>query len=221
MAGCEGVLTLRAAAAVELIHCASLIVDDLPCMDDELERRGRPAVHRVFGEATALLSAFGLVSLAARSVVEVQCSPSELSHLIRFQIQLLKILDASGLCEGQDLDLRLSGDSRESERHRVNELKTVPLFDLAAQAGIMFLDPGAFESRSLRKFAQEFGRAYQIADDYIDGEIADCAVVEQQLAKASQCIDPFLPAGGELRAMLDYIHERCNETQRKTNLRHR
>ncbi len=80
-----------------------------------------------------MLASFGLVALAGRCVVDLRCSPTELSSLIHFQIELLKLLDASGLCEGQDLDLRLEGDTRNHQRAKVNELKTVPLFDLAAQ----------------------------------------------------------------------------------------
>ena len=171
LCGQENALTLRAAAAVELIHCASLVVDDLPCMDDDAMRRDRPAAHVAFGEATALLAAFGLVALAARSVVEQPCPPARVPSLIRFQCELLAVLDASGLCEGQDLDLRLDEEDRDSSREHINDLKTVPLFVLAAQAGLMFIDPDSPQARSLRAFAREFGRAFQAVDDYLDDEI--------------------------------------------------
>jgi farnesyl diphosphate synthase len=209
LVGHDNELTLRAAAAVEILHCASLVVDDLPCMDDEAERRGRPTTHKVYGDATALLASFGMVALAGRCVVDIRCTPTELSSLIRFQIELLKMLDASGLCEGQDLDLKLTGDSRESQRARVNEMKTVPLFDLAAQAGLLFCDPNTLATRQLRRFAQEFGRAYQIADDYLDGEIEDFETVMAQLKRAGDCLEAYRPAAGELQGMLDYLHERC------------
>lgn len=219
--GMENELTLRAASAVEILHCASLVVDDLPCMDNEDERRGRPTTHKVYGHATALLASFGLVALAGRCVVDIRCSPTEMSNLIHFQIELLKLLDATGLCEGQDLDLRLSGDSRDAQRSRVNELKTVPLFDLAAQAGLLLSDPNTFETRLLRRFAQEFGRAYQIADDYLDGEITDLKVVMSQLQLAADCLEAFRPAAGELQAMLNYLHARCTQHSRTPDLRHR
>lgn len=208
-------LTLRAAAAVELLHCASLVVDDLPCMDDETQRRGRPTTHRVYGQSTALLSAFGLVSLAARSVVDVCCHPTELSRLIHFQVELLKLLDASGLCGGQELDLRLTGTDREISRSRINEMKTVPLFDLAAQAGLLFADPTARTTRLLRHFAQEYGRAYQLADDFMDGEVRDFRVVASQILCAGALLDAFRPADHELQGMLDYLHERCTTHNRQ------
>ena len=94
-------LAIRGAAAVELLHCASLIVDDLPCMDDSPMRRAAPSVHVKFGEATAILAAFGLVALAARKLVEVDCPPLYRERVIEFQIQLLRSLDCSGLIAGR------------------------------------------------------------------------------------------------------------------------
>jgi farnesyl diphosphate synthase len=208
LAGADNELTLRAAAAVEILHCASLVVDDLPCMDNEDERRGRPTTHKVHGEFTALLASFGLVSLSARAVVQQRCSPTELSALIRFQIELLNVLDASGLCEGQDLDLRLTGDERERLRARMIELKTVPLFVLAAQAGLMFTDPKALPARVLRKFAREYGLAFQIVDDYLDGECADFATVDAQLRRCRETLAPLAPAAGPLEEMVDYLYAR-------------
>ena len=119
--------TLRAACAVELLHSASLIVDDLPCMDNSALRRNRPAAHIQFGEATALLAAFALVGLAARTVAD----------LPPFQLHLLRMLDSSSLVGGQALDLALQGPERESQRARVTDLKTVPLFELAVEAGLL------------------------------------------------------------------------------------
>ncbi len=210
LAGSENELTLRAAAAVEILHCASLVVDDLPCMDNEEMRRGRPTTHKVHGEFTALLASFGLVSLSARCVVEQRCSPTELSALIRFQIELLKVLDASGLCEGQDLDLRLTGDERERMRARMIELKTVPLFVLAAQAGLMFSDPKSLPARVLRRFASEYGMAFQIVDDYLDGECDDFSAVDDCLRRCRETLAPLAPAAGPLDEMIEYLYARCH-----------
>lgn len=221
LAGADGELTLRAAAAVELLHCASLVVDDLPCMDDESVRRDQPSAHVVFGEPTTLLASFGLVALAARSVVEVRCSPTELSALIEFQIQLLKMLDPDSLIAGQDLDLRLTGEERDAQRTQVSELKTVPLFELAARAGLLFMDGEAMMARGLRRFAREYGLAFQMTDDYLDGEIKEAVAVEAQLSRARACLTPFEPAAGELEQLVEFLHARIHESNRTPNRRHR
>jgi geranylgeranyl diphosphate synthase type II len=208
--GSEEALSLQAAAAIELVHCASLIVDDLPSMDNAAIRRGRPAVHVAFGEATAMLAAFGLVALAARCPVEVHCAPSMLSGVIRFQIELLKVLDANGLCEGQDLDLRVASADRDLLRARVNELKTVPLFELCAHAAVICCDPDSTEARALRRFSCEFGRAFQLVDDLLDGEIDDPSPATRSLVTARRCLLPLEPAAGELHELIDYLHERIH-----------
>jgi geranylgeranyl diphosphate synthase, type II len=208
LSGQSGTLTLRAACSVEIIHCASLIVDDLPCMDDEQMRRDRPATHVAFGEATALLSAFGLVAIASRGVVEQPCPPAQVSGLISFQCALLRVLDASGLCEGQDLDLKVAATDRDRLRSKVNEMKTVPLFELAAHAGTMFSDPDSSMARSLRAFARDFGRAFQIVDDYLDHEIADLSEVLRSLDQARSHLVAFDPAASELHELIDYLHAR-------------
>ena len=209
LCGHDNALTLRAAAAVEILHCASLIVDDLPCMDNSPERRNRPAAHVAFGEPTALLAAFGLVALAARSIVEQPCPPALLPSLIRFQSQLLRALDVCGLCEGQDLDLRAKPCERAQLRDCMNELKTVPLFDLAAQAGLLFTDPESVLARTLRQFGREFGRAFQLVDDYLDGEVDDREAVEARLRRAEQVLAPLGPAAAELLEMVEVLRARC------------
>lgn len=201
--------TLRAAAAVEILHCASLIVDDLPCMDDAPTRRNRPATHIAFGESTALLAAFGLVALAARSVVEQPCLPSQLPSLVRFQSCLLRALDVCGLCEGQDLDLRASGCERAQLRECLNEMKTVPLFELAARAGLLFSDPRSQTARTLIRFSRDFGRAFQLVDDFLDKEIASLAAVEASLRRAEKTLAPLHPVPVELLEMVEVLRARC------------
>lgn len=207
--GVDCASVLRAAAAVELFHCASLIIDDLPCMDDASTRRGEPTVHIRYGEANAVLAAFGLVALAARSLAE---GPVEdRSRLLAFQLHLLKALDCSALIAGQALDLHLTGDRREQQRLRVTELKTVPLFQLAVQAGALFADLSPVESVALREFGTAFGTAFQTADDYIDGECFDLTELESQLATARGCLVPFGGAASELEGLLSYLHGRAQQ----------
>jgi len=152
----ESELVMRGAVAVELLHCASLIVDDLPCMDDEAFRRGRPTVHREFGEATAVLAAFSLVALAARQTVEGIADPFVLEQMVAFQQKVLQVLDCNNLVGGQAMDLAGGGSSRQ-----LAEKKTAPLFALAARAGVIGADMDPVERQAALRFGHEFGVAYQ------------------------------------------------------------
>jgi farnesyl diphosphate synthase len=210
MAAADAKYALRAAAAVEILHCASLAVDDLPCMDDEQMRRNRPSLHVQFGESTAVLASFGLVALAARAAVE-GVEKTHAARGVRFQIRLLRVLDCSGLIEGQALDLRLRGESRNAQRDSLTELKTVPLFQLAVEAGLAFGDAPARLKTGLRQFARDFGLAYQMTDDLLDGEESDPERLAGQYDRARQRLSPFGTATGSLEELLDYLHAKADE----------
>ena len=204
----ENELTLRAASAVELLHCASLVVDDLPCMDNQPVRRNRAATHVAFGEATALLAAFGLVALSARSVVEAPCEEHQKPALLRFQCELLRALDVRGLCEGQEIDLRAASGEFGEARTRIDELKTVPLFDLAAQAGLLFADPGGTVTKILRASARELGRAYQAVDDCVDGDVTGSESARVRLKAASDCLRTLDQEPVELQELVSLLGAR-------------
>ncbi len=205
MLGAASALNLRAAAAVELLHCASLIVDDLPCMDDEYLRRNRPSLHVAFGEANALLAAFGLVALAARSVIDINCRPWELPCLLEFQVRLLATLDCESMIAGQSLDLSLDSGERDTHRLRLATLKTVPLFELAVRAGSLFARLSATEEQCLLDFGREFGLAYQVRDDLDDGEIDAISTVQDPFARARECLAPFGYRSGPLVDLMNYL----------------
>lgn len=200
------VISLRAAAAVEIFHCASLIVDDLPCMDNEAERRGRPTVHLRFGEPNAILAAFGLVAIASRSVLELPTSYGQLPQLVQFQKRLLKSLDCSGLIAGQARDLTLSGRIDSGSRAEVNEMKTVPLFELAAEAGMLGADLSGEERRQICLFGREFGRAFQLIDDLLDGDLAHRQPFLQHLDASRELIAGFGEGRQRLLELLDYLN---------------
>jgi geranylgeranyl pyrophosphate synthase len=207
--------TLEAAASVELFHCASLIIDDLPCMDDSPTRRDRPSVHVAYGESTAILAAFGLVALAARSVMRADVSEPERLRRQRFQLFLLNSLDVDGLIAGQALDLVLSGDLRNRNRDRMTELKTVPLFELAVRAGLMLGTYNAEEEQAVVSFGRLFGAAYQSLDDVLDGEVDSesepCQIFSQAIAKLSI----FGSRAGELHELIDYLHGKLKTENRR------
>lgn len=205
-------LALRAACAVELLHCASLIVDDLPCMDDDSERRGRPAVHVAFGESTALLAAFALVALAARTVLDQDCPPGYRPRQRKFQIALLRTLDRSGLIAGQMMDLSLSGLSREHNRVAMHSLKTVPLFELAVEAGIAYAEAAP---AGLMEFGRNFGLAFQYVDDFRDGELLDPSLLQNALDTARDRARVHGPAARPLENLIDYLHDRAFAEDRR------
>jgi farnesyl diphosphate synthase len=206
MLNADSRLTLRAAAAVELVHCASLVVDDLPCMDNDAYRRNRPAAHVVFGESTAILAGFGLVALAARAVLEQTLDEWERARMSEFQLELLRTLDVCELLGGQALDLRLSGYAREAERERMNELKTSPLFRLAAHAGFAGACVTRETEATLLRFGHEFGRAFQMLDDLLDGETGFREGFEVSLNSARDCLSGWNGTARGLDDLLNYLH---------------
>lgn len=210
----ECVGTLRAAAAVELVHCASLIVDDLPCMDNSPLRRGQPSTHVAFGESIAVLAAFALVALAARSMVDGNLDDREMLRLLRFQKRLLRTLDCSSLIAGQALDLQLSGDVRLRELPAISELKTVPLFQLAFHAGAIFAATSSETDSSLDALGREFGMAYQMADDYIDGEASDADRLARQFERTRQAMGRAEGQTELLEDVLEYMNGKTLETDR-------
>jgi geranylgeranyl pyrophosphate synthase len=209
--GAESALTLRAGLAVELIHCASLIVDDLPSMDDSPTRRGQPSTHVRFGEATAILAAFSLVAKAARSVIPRNAAATESVRLLQFQSELLGVLDCDALVGGQEMDLALDGSSRESLRATLNELKTAPLFLLAVRAGLLHARLSSSQNDRLLKFGRAFGIAFQTTDDYLDGECPDLNRVTSDLEAARAFLPPRTSREAVPHLLLDYLYARAIE----------
>jgi len=156
---------LPVAAAVELIHASSLILDDLPAMDNAPLRRGRPANHVEFGEAIAILAAFGLLSLAFETVARAY----EPALAGRLATLLSDTVGPDGLIGGQAEDL-LSTDRDVSfdTLERIHRRKTGSLFDAAATAGAMTAGAGPDAVTALAAYAKNLGLAFQIVDDLLD-----------------------------------------------------
>ncbi len=160
-----------------------------------------------------MLAAFGLVALAARMLVEADSTPEQHRRLVDFQIKLLRCLDCSGLIAGQALDLQLTNNAYLRTDCRVTELKTVPLFQLAVAAGALFCDLDSNEEALLHCFGREFGLAFQMTDDLLDGESIEMRMLEDKFSTLRAAISPFGPSSRELEDLLDYLHARAS-TQR-------
>ena len=158
---------LPAAAVMELVHASSLILDDLPSMDNAPLRRGRKANHLEFGEAVAILAAFGLLNLGYRTLTNSYAPPlaARLSGL------LSEAVGTEGLIGGQATDL-LATDQEISFHilERIHRGKTGALFGVAATAGGIVAGAAADAVGSLAAYAKNLGLAFQIVDDLLDVE---------------------------------------------------
>ncbi|HIL27912.1 MAG TPA: polyprenyl synthetase family protein [Micavibrio sp.] len=160
--------SLRVAAAVEFVHCCSLIHDDLPAMDDSPTRRGKPAAHKAFDEATAILAGDALLALA----FEILADP-DTHEDPRVRIELVKQLahaaGPDGLCGGQMLDL--IGEHEEFDVgtiSRMQRMKTGKLMAFACEAGAILGKSDEPHKKALCNFAHDLGLAFQVTDDVLD-----------------------------------------------------
>ncbi len=161
---------LDIACAVEMVHASSLILDDLPCMDDASLRRGRETTHRVFGEAVALLASFGLLNRAFAIVAE---RGQELK-LRRYGTEdmvhhLAAAIGSEGLIGGQALDLESRPEALDLELlEYIHSHKTGALFLAAGELGAMAADARRRDLEVISRFAKNLGLAFQISDDLLD-----------------------------------------------------
>jgi farnesyl diphosphate synthase len=161
---------LRAAAAIELVHCYSLVHDDLPAMDNDDLRRGKPTVHKAFDEATAILAGDALLTLA----FEVLAHPDTHSNpdvRCKLVAELARAAGAHGMVAGQMIDLSATGHEMDiGEITRLQRLKTGALISFACEAGAILGRAGELQHEALRGYAHDLGLAFQIADDLLDVE---------------------------------------------------
>ncbi len=159
-------LAIDPACAIEMVHTASLILDDLPAMDDATLRRGQPANHVVFGENTALLAAMALLSGA----YAVMGSAPGLKSELRLSLMLLlsDAIGSGGLIGGQMLDLEDWPGRDADALKRTNMLKTATLFVTGAEAGARIADVSERQVDAVRDFARDLGLAFQVFDDLLD-----------------------------------------------------
>ncbi len=156
------------AAAVELVHAYSLVHDDLPAMDDDAMRRGRPTVHIAFDEATAILAGDALQTLAFEALADAG-APAELRA--GWMQALARASGARGMCGGQALDIDATGQQLPLEAlQRMHSLKTGALIRAAVRMGALAADAGPDTLQRLDRFADALGLAFQVRDDLLDIE---------------------------------------------------
>ncbi|EPE7163617.1 polyprenyl synthetase family protein [Cronobacter sakazakii] len=156
------------ACAVEMVHAASLMLDDIPCMDNALLRRGKPTIHRQYGESVAILAAVALLSRAFGVVA--QASPLSDSCKTQAVSELSSAVGLQGLVQGQFRDLSEGNQARSAEAIlATNDLKTSVLFDATLQIAAIAAGASASVRHKLREFSRHLGQAFQLLDDLADG----------------------------------------------------
>ena len=158
-----------AAAAVELVHCYSLIHDDLPAMDDDELRRGKPSCHIAFGEANAILAGDALQTLAFTLLTQAGNGKAQLR--LTLLAQLTEAAGINGMVGGQAIDLAVTGQSLSySELVTMHQLKTGALIEAAVAMGASCSGASTNQQQALLEYAQAIGLAFQIQDDILDIE---------------------------------------------------
>jgi len=183
--GVDRVHALRAGTALEAIHVYSLIHDDLPCMDDDDLRRGKPTVHKAFDEATAVLAGDALQSLAFEMLADPATSGDPFVRAELVQV-LAQASGAGGMAGGQMMDIAGEGQALDLPAiTRLQQLKTGALLSAAVEMGAV-LGKAPPEGRlHLRGYARDLGLAFQIADDLIDHE-GDAATAGKAVGKDAE-----------------------------------
>jgi farnesyl diphosphate synthase len=182
--GASGTGVLRAACALELVHCYSLVHDDLPAMDDDDLRRGKPTVHRAFDEATAILAGDGLLTYAFDVMADPATHP-DAAVRCELALGLARASGLGGMAGGQMLDLAAEAAGIALTRAQIEQLqamKTGALLRFGAEAGAIFASADADERGALIACGQALGAAFQIADDILDAE-GDEAAMGKRVAK--------------------------------------
>lgn len=160
--------SIRAGCAVEMIHCYSLIHDDLPAMDDSDLRRGRPSVHKAYDEATAILAGDALLTQAFEIIAEPETHPDG-NVRCRLALELARASGKDGMVGGQMIDIY--AEQKNFDLAGIGELqrlKTGAIIRFSAIAGGIIGGASPAEVEALRRYAEDLGLAFQIVDDILD-----------------------------------------------------
>ena len=176
------------ACAIEMLHAQTLIHDDLPCMDNDDFRRGKPSNHKVFGEAIAVLSGDALLTYAPEVIVKYS-NNLPASTLIRVLNEYFKYAGARGVIAGQvvDIESEQSADVKNKEKtlEYLHIHKTSDLFKLSMRTGAIIADASDENLALITDFAEKFGLAFQICDDILD-EISTFEEMGKTIGKDKQ-----------------------------------
>jgi len=166
--GVEDSRSLRAAAAIEVLHTYSLVHDDLPCMDDDDLRRGRPTTHIAFDEATAVLVGDALLTIAFEILADPKTHPSA-EVRVKLIARLAEAAGSNGMIGGQMIDMQApESEFGAEEVMLLQRLKTGQLFEFSCEAGAILGERSDADRERMRLYARDFGLVFQITDDLLD-----------------------------------------------------
>jgi geranylgeranyl diphosphate synthase type II len=219
---------LDAACAIEYVHTASLILDDLPCMDNGALRRSKPCTHLAYGEPTALLAVMGLIALAFDLVTTNIARHARNAGAVSAVQKLARAIGTAGLVRGQHMDLNLSGEEASMDLvEAAHRHKAGALFLASVQVPAYILGMTAGEIALLETYARNVGFAFQITDDLLDArEPAEDAgkntfvtllgvegaqrKLARLVADAIRAIEPFGHRADLLRILADHVRTRAH-----------
>ena len=212
-AGDAGDAALRAACAVELIHAYSLVHDDMPCMDNDVLRRGKPTVHVQFGEAQALLAGDALQAFAFELLTpeDERILPAVQATLCR---QLARAAGSAGMAGGQAIDLASVGLALTQDQLRnMHRLKTGALLQASVMMGVACGVSTAAAQKALADYGAALGLAFQVVDDILD-VVADSATLGKTAGKDAASDKPtyvsllgLAPAQAHAQELLAQAHD--------------
>ncbi|MEP4770188.1 MAG: polyprenyl synthetase family protein [Roseibium sp.] len=215
---------LQAACALELIHCYSLVHDDLPPMDDDDLRRGQPTVHKAYDEATGILAGDALLTLAFDVITGEVVHPDA---AIRLQLtrELSRAAGIGGMAGGQMLDLESEHrDRSETEIRLLQSMKTGALLRYACRAGAILGDASDEDVDRMTRFGEVIGLAFQLADDLLDVE-ASPEAMGKATGKDAEAGKATLVAlmgvdktRAELKLLLDEAHSLLEPYEAKADI---
>jgi farnesyl diphosphate synthase len=211
LAACESLdghtdAAMRAACALELIHAYSLVHDDMPCMDNDVLRRGKPTVHVKFGEATALLTGDALQAMAFELLTPLDGSVPE-GIQAKLCALLARAAGESGMAGGQAIDLASVGQALdEVQLKKMHELKTGALLQASVMMGAACGTATPLQFQALKTYSHAIGLAFQVVDDILD-VTADSATLGKTAGKDAQANKPtFVSILGLARSQA-YVQE--------------
>lgn len=225
------------AASVEVTHCYSLVHDDLPAMDNDDLRRGKPSCHRAFDEATAILVGDGMQALAIDILLSNLPRSLSMKQVVDVTHELVKASGPAGMVSGQSLDLsELANPSiSEGQLREIHLLKTGKLILACINMVLAAGYPTPIVANALRQFANHLGLVFQMQDDYLDkygssellgkGRASDAAnqkttfatlynqqelsqLIAQHFQKAQETLAPVIQRADDLRDFIAYLHQR-------------